>query len=328
MGTRFRVPGIGYRVPGVYVFYFNIMDRRLFTKISAFGITGLFFPISGLFAKKKNPATVFEISGEPDKTIKKLFDELGGIRKLIKKDLSTATVLIKPNLCLPDKDKKATTTSSALIIALYKYLKEQETGRIIISDHTLQSSDRFDSIEIVKYLKDNPDLKLIFANEQRYFTPEKVNGKVLENTEILKLANKADFIINLATAKHHTATSVSLCTKNLMGMIWDRKLFHTQIDLHQAIGDLASHIKPDLNIIDANRVLLDRGPVGPGPVSIQNKIYVSTDIVAVDSVVVSKFNFGGKSQSPDKISHLMAAHQNGVGEIYLSNIELKQLNAV
>jgi len=304
------------------------MDRRLFTKISVLGLTGLFFPLSSLFAKNKKPAIVFEISGEQDKTIKRLFDELGGIRSLVKKDLSVSTVLIKPNLCLPDKDKKATTTSSALIIALHKYLTDQGVGRIIIADHTLQSSDRFDSIEIVKYIKDNPDIKLIFANEQRYFIPERVNGKVLENTEVLKLANRADFIINLATAKHHTATTVSLCTKNLMGMIWDRKLFHTQIDLHQAIGDLASHIKPHINIIDANRVLLDRGPVGPGPVSKENKIYASTDLVAVDSVVVSKFNFGGKSHSPDKISHLMAAHQNGVGEIYLNNIELKQLIAV
>ena len=173
-------------------------------------------------------------------------------------------------------------------------LISEGVGRIIIADHTLQTTDKFETNEIVTYVRGNPKLSLMLADEQRYYVPRQVEGKVLKTAETMKILDKVDYFINLATAKHHSATHVSLCIKNLMGIIWDRKVFHTDIDLDQAIADLAVAVRPHLNIVDASRVLLNRGPVGPGPLDKPGKIYAGTDILAVDAVVTSCLQFRWK----------------------------------
>ena len=163
------------------------------------------------------------------------------------------------------------------------------------------------------------------ANERRLFRPTRVNGRVLKTTEILRIVQRVDMLINLATAKHHSATNVSLATKNLMGLIWDRSVFHTGLDLSQAIADLALAIRPTLNIIDASRVLLNGGPTGPGPVIKEDRLFASCDILALDSVVASRYSFGARSLSAEDVPHLWATYKNGVGEIDIEKIRVENV---
>jgi uncharacterized protein (DUF362 family) len=297
------------------------MKRRIFIKSGIGALLASCLPFR-LFPAAGNAVAVYEITGDPALAVSDLFSVMGGIRNLIGSDLSTASVLIKPNLCLPHKDSNGTITSVTLIRALCEYLIGEGVGRIIIADHTLQTADMFETNEIVTYARGNPRISLMLANEQRYYTPRPVEGKVLKTTESLKILDKVNYFINLATAKHHSATHVSLCIKNLMGVIWDRKVFHTEIDLDQALADLTTAIRPQLNIVDASRVLLNRGPVGPGPLEKPGKIYAGTDMLAVDSVVTSSFNFGGKSLSAKEVAHLWASYKSGTGEIDLGKIEV------
>jgi uncharacterized protein (DUF362 family) len=302
------------------------MNRRffLYTILNA-GMLAI-LPLQKLFCVNKLPK-VYEITGEPDAAISLLFSRLGGIRALISKDLSDATILIKPNLCLPHNDSKGTITSLNLIKSLCKYLTEEGIGKIIITDHTLQSTEQFVKTGIFEFGKNNPKISLILANDRHYYVPKQIEGEVLKTTEVLNILAEADLFVNVPTAKHHSATHVSLSIKNLMGIIWDRRVFHTETDLDQAIADLAKNIKPHLNIVDASRVLLNRGPVGPGTIENSNKIFAGTDMLAVDTVVVSKYNFGGKSLSARDIPHLLDSYKNGVGEIDLAKIEVVTLNA-
>jgi uncharacterized protein (DUF362 family) len=302
-----------------------IMKRRNFIKTGTGALLASFFPVRLFSATGKVP-TVYEITGDPALAVKMLFTTLGGIKNLIGSDLSTASVLIKPNLCLPHRDANGTITSVAVVRAICEYLMSEGVGRLIIADHTLQTSGKFEMNEMVIYARNNPAISLILADEQRHYAPRQLDGKVLKNTETLKVLEKVNYFINLATAKHHNATHVSLSVKNLMGAIWDRKVFHTEVDLDQAIADLATLIRPHLNIVDASRVLLDRGPVGPGPLEKADKIYAGTDILAVDAVVTSDYNFGGKSLTAKEVAHLWACYKNGVGEIDLNKIDLVKLN--
>lgn len=302
------------------------MNRRNFIKSGIGTLLASFLP-ARLFSVTGKVSTVYEITGNPAPAVKKLFFTLGGVKKLIGNDLSTTSVLIKPNLCLPHKDSNGTTTSVTLLREICEYLLGEGVGRIIIADHTLQSSDKFGTNEIVTYARSNPAISLVLANEQRYYTPRKVEGKVLKNTETLKILEKVNYFINLATAKHHSATYVSLSIKNLMGVIWDRKIFHMEMDLDQSIADLATAICPHLNIIDASRILLDRGPVGPGPLEKPGKIYAGKDMLALDAVVTSGYNFGGRSLSAKEVAHLWASYKNNVGEIDLSKIDIVKLTA-
>ncbi len=311
------------------------MNRRDFLKKSAAAaLASSLLPLSASLADVPVDAPaeavpagpiVFDLEGAPDKTIPALFSSLRDLEEVLPGGLEGATVLLKPNLCLPHPPEMATTTSPEMIDALCGYFSGKKVKRLIVTDHTLQKAGDFEDVEVIEVARKYPAVKVILANEQRYFEPLEVKGKVLTETEVLKLFSKADLVVNVATAKHHTATGVSLATKNLMGLIWNRSDFHTKMDLHQAIGDLALAVRPDLNIVDAGKILLANGPTGPGPVKKDGRLFASYDIVALDSVVASRYNFGGKSLSGGDISHLVAASEAGVGEFDLKKIRVEKL---
>jgi uncharacterized protein (DUF362 family) len=270
-------------------------------------------------------STVWEITGISAESFAALFNRLGGLKEFINTDIAKATILIKPNICLPHPPESATTTSASAIEALCKYLITAGAARIIIADHTLQDTNQFKRIPLIDIARRYSEVKLVLANEHRNYSPVKISGKELKETEVMKMVQKADLMINMPTAKHHSATHVSLAVKNLMGTVWDRAVFHTEMDLHQAVADLPLIVRPQLNIIDAGRVLLSGGPTGPGSIIEEKRLFASKDILAVDAVVASRYNFGGKSLSPNQIDHLWAAYQNGVGEIDLNNIIIEKI---
>ena len=290
------------------------MDRREFIKTGTAAVAASLLPLR-LSSAGEAGAVVWEVAGPTKEAFGALIEELGGLKALLDTEPAKANVLIKPNLCLPHPAKMATTTPSESVGALCTLLEEHGVKKIIVADHTLQSANRFGKTEMVRMAAEHPGVKVVFAKEQRHFGPAEVGGKVLKKTEVLKLLDRTDLVVNFATAKHHSATGVSLALKNLMGTIWNRSEFHTKLDLDQAIGDLALAVRPHLNLIDAGRVLLKGGPTGPGPVIEGDGLFASTDIVALDSVVASLYDFGGKTLKGAEIPHLVAAHKNGAGEI-------------
>ncbi len=307
----------------------NKIDRRRFLATSSAALIASQLPFSGQIFADPVPSNsgpvVWEVEGISYDRVSALMDALGGIQQLLPVDPAKATLVIKPNLCLPDGGVRGTTTSAGAMDLFCRWFITKGVKKIIIVDHTLQKSSDFSNAEITKLPTTYPEVKLLLASEERMYEPVEVAGKVLHKVSRLKLLSKADLVINFATAKHHAAAHVSLGVKNLMGVIWDRAEFHTKMDLAQAIGDLPLAIKPALTIVDASRVLLNGGPTGPGPVVRDNRIFAGRDVVAVDAVVVSRYNFGEKNLSPADVAHLKAASENGTGEIELEKISLKKV---
>ena len=113
-----------------------------------------------------------------------------------------------------------------------------------------------------------------------------------------------------------------LISAGLMGVIWDRKYFHAKVDLHQAIADLSSIIKPHLTLIDASRALLTGGPSGPGKVAKLNTCIAGVDPVAVDTYGVSIADWYNKKFEIGQVKHIMAAHRMGLGTIDLDQLRI------
>ncbi len=144
---------------------------------------------------------------------------------------------------------------------------------------------------------------------EKYFRSVKINGKMLGEVYFSKDVLEADVFINMPILKHHDITEVTMGLKNMMGLVWDRGVFHTY-DLHQCIAELAAFKKPNLTILDALRGITNKGPMGPGPIKEYNQLVFGSDPVAVDAY--GTFLFGKK---PMKIDYLRMAAQKGVGQI-------------
>ena len=69
--------------------------------------------------------------------------------------------------------------------------------------------------------------------------------------EVLAYALNADVFINFPVLKHHVATKITMGLKNMMGLVWERGVFHST-DLLQTIAELA-----------ATRGITENGPTTP-----------------------------------------------------------------
>ncbi|HIE06006.1 MAG TPA: DUF362 domain-containing protein [bacterium (Candidatus Stahlbacteria)] len=298
------------------------ISRRQFLKV--LGVASFLVPpyIRQLLAQEKRP-DILVIKGDPELALRRGFKLLGGVERFIK---SGSRVLIKPNLSFSAPPEWGATTSPGVIRALSKICLDAGVKKVIVADHTIRSPDAcFDKSGVREAIKDLDNVVLKDLNRERDYIEVEVPGKALKKTEIARITQKVDTFINLAQAKCHSATGVSLGMKGLMGLIWDRGYLHAQVNLHQAIGDLALVLKPDLVVVDATRVLLTKGPSGPGRVENPKEIIMGTDPVAVDSLAVSRYRWYGRSFKGSDVRHLIAAFENGAGEIDIEKLNVKEV---
>jgi uncharacterized protein (DUF362 family) len=111
--------------------------------------------------------------------------------------------------------------------------------------------------------------------------------------------------------------------KNLMGLIWDRKVMHEQMELNQAIADMLYVIKPTLTIVDCIYALLDNGPAGPGKTAELNTVVASADPVAADSYTVSVARWYNREFKGPQVKHLKFASEMGFGQIDIDKMDIK-----
>jgi len=135
------------------------------------------------------------------------------------------------------------------------------------------------------------------------------------------LLQEADVFINVPVLKSHGGATVSIAMKNLMGVVWDRGFYHKN-DLHQCIADYLTHRKPDLNVIDAYRVMKRNGPKGvsTSDVVLMKSLIISTDIVAADAAATKLFGL-----EPSSIGHIDMAHKMGHGQIDLDKLNIQRI---
>jgi uncharacterized protein (DUF362 family) len=206
---------------------------------------------------------------------------------------------------------------------------EAGAGQVLVLDHTLQRAELcLERSGIPEACKSIRGVHVLALQEKKFFREIPIpEAKVLERVEVMKEVLDAHVLINIPTAKSHSATGVSLGIKGLMGLIWDRVSFHSQYNINQALADLATVIKPQLTILDATRVLTSGGPGGPGEVKTPHLIIAGTDPVAVDSYGVTVAPWYGQGFKGRQVEHLLIAHQRGLGKIDTDQLRILRENA-
>ena len=135
----------------------------------------------------------------------------------------------------------------------------------------------------------------------------------------------ADVLIAVPVGKTHSSAGVSFSMKGMMGLIYDRRCFHTRYDLHQAIVDMATVLTPNLVVIDGTRILSTGGPRGPGKVIPLNMVIASTDMVAADAQMVTSGTWYGRKFKPHKVRHIRLAAEQGVGRADVENLPVQTI---
>jgi len=302
------------------------ISRRRFIALTGGTIAaaGMISPLEKIPAESKK-TTIAVAEGTGENTIGSAVDALGGMDKFVQRG---SVVALKPNISFPNPPQWGTTTSPWVVKAVAELCLKAGAKRVIVVDNPLGGApmNNVERSGIGGAVAGIPEVKVMMMNDRRKFSSiEDDSMRELKSVEIARILDKVDLLINLPTAKAHNETGVSLGMKNLMGLIWDRKVFHQAYNLERAIAELSNCIRPGLIIMDVSRALLNNGPMGPGRVADVGKIVAGTDPVAVDSFTLTLAEFNLRRMTPEQVPHIRCAAEMGLGTANLEEMEIVEV---
>jgi uncharacterized protein (DUF362 family) len=273
-----------------------------------------------------SPPDLAVVTGNIAAAVRASIDLLGGMARFVKRG---DQVVLKPNMSFATLPPQGSTTHPDVVATVAALCLEAGAKHVLVVDHTLREPSLCrERTGVEAACRSLEAVFLLTPAEEKLYQEFPIpGGRALRDTKAIRGVMEADVLINLPVAKSHGTTTVSLGMKNLMGLIWDRRILHSFKDINEGITDLCSLFKPSLTLVDATRPLVDGGPGGPGNVVALDTIVAGVDPVAVDAFTVTLTPWYGKQLTPFQIKHIVAASQRGLGEINLANLKIQRQKA-
>lgn len=223
------------------------------------------------------------------------------------------TVLIKPNYITAKDPSTGVTTDPLVVEELIRFAKRCGAKSITVGDGGAGDTERaFDTVglrDIVSRLGVN----LVDLNRDRRARVRIPGALSLNEVGIARTVIDSTCMFNVPSLKVHHMALVTLCMKNLMGVVLPKGSMHAE--LHAKLVDLASLLKPRINVIEGI-VGSELDEVDGNPVRM-DVIIAGTDIVATDAVGAMVMGI-----DPKKVTHIQLASKRGLGVGKIQNIEI------
>jgi len=240
---------------------------------------------------------------------------LGGMTRFVKRG---DVVWIKPNIGWNRRPEQAANTNPDVVSTLARLCFDAGAKKVKVGDYPCN-----DPRESYENSGIGPAARRVGADpvylEKSRFRKMKIAGNRLNEHPVYPEIVECDLVINVPVAKHHSATTVTLCMKNYMGVVENRRAFHQ--DLPTTIADITRFMKPRLCVLDATRILTAHGPTGGDIKDVKNLNIVAAgiDIVALDA-------FGSEllGHKPETIGTIKMGEQYGLGKIDYRKLNLKE----
>jgi len=310
------------------------MDRRNFLK--ALAVTGAAvtlktqggMDILAQTVKSSQTGKAIDIvavmGGEPDAMFKRAIAEMGGMGKFVKKGYKVA---VKPNIGWDKTPELAGNTNPKLVAEIIRQCFAAGASEVTVFDHTCDDWVKCYKNSGIEAAAKAAGAKVMPAHEESYYrTITLPKGKSLKEAKVHQAILDSDVWINVPILKHHGGANLSMSMKNHMGIVWDRRIFHSS-DLQQCIADICTmQKKPVLNIVDAYRTMKTNGPRGKSAADVVDtkSLFMSQDIVAVDTAA-AKF-FGQIRDMPlDHVGHLANGQTLSLGTMNIDKLNIKRI---
>jgi uncharacterized protein (DUF362 family) len=243
---------------------------------------------------------------------------LGGMGRFVK---NGQTVVVKPNMSWDLPPEYAANTSPGLVAAVVKHCKDAGARRVIILDHSIDHWENSSRNSGVLAAATRAGGIHAPAEREGYYQRITINGRRLRETKIHESLLECDVLINVPVLKHHGGAGLTGAIKNLMGCVWNRQAYHSG-GLNSCMADFLLAKKPDLNIVDAYRVITRNGPRGGSlnVVAQMGSLLMSPDIVAVDTAASMLL---GRKQG--EVEPVRLAAEAGFGEMDLSKLNISRI---
>ena len=251
-------------------------------------------------------------------------DALGGVKRFVKPGNK---VIIKPNMSFDRAPGEGSNTHPEVVAELARMCVEAGAAKVSVLDNVLRDPHGCLTMsQIPAACRQIPKTVVSNVQARRLFREVKVpNGSQVKSMEVISDVLDADVLIAAPVGKSHGSSVVSLSMKGMMGLIYDRRSFHGRFDLHTAVVDMCSVLKPKLVVIDGTNILSTGGPGGPGKVIPLNLMIASTDMVAADAQMVALGTWYDRKIKPEEVGHIRIAAQRGLGRMDLDRLSVKNI---
>ncbi|HEY4695811.1 MAG TPA: DUF362 domain-containing protein [Candidatus Hydromicrobium sp.] len=239
--------------------------------------------------------------------IKRCVGLIGGFKKFLN---SNSKIVIKPNLLLPVPPERAITTHPLFIEAVIENIIDinGNSKNILIADsfgpatpYNRTGMEKVYSATGILDVAKKTGCRLNYSAEYECLSNKK--GRILKRIEVIKPIINADVIINLPKFKTHNLTVISGAIKNMFGIVpgFTKVGYHLRFDDFENFSgmllDIASFIKPTLNIMDGIWGIEGKGPGRSGTPRNVGLILASNDPISMD-IVMSKIMNIDKGLNP------------------------------
>jgi len=223
---------------------------------------------------------------DPARIARRAIQELGGMRRFIARG---DVVVIKPNAAWDRTMEQAANTNPQVIAEVSRLCLEAGARRVVVTDVSINDARSCFARSGIAAAARAAGADVVLP-EERLFREVDLRGQVLNSWPVLEPFLKADKMIDVPIAKHHSLTGASLGMKNWYGILGGpRQRLHQHI--HESLVDLADFMRPTLTLIDAFRVLLRNGPGGGNlaDVALKKTLLAGTDPLALDAYAAKAY---------------------------------------
>lgn len=301
------------------------MQRRDFLKGAALCalLAGLPGTLRGAGVSAENE------TGEPDLVAVRgedpaaMFDrgiaEFGGIGAFVKRGQK---VLIKPNIGWDQPPEMAANTNPDLIRHMVELCLKAGAAEVAVFDNSCDNWVNSYRRSGIRDAVEGAGGVMVSGKQESDYREVEIPGAVkMRRARVHRLVLDSDVFFNVPILKHHGGALLTCAMKNFMGIVWDRGFMHKN-DLQQCIADASLIRRPDLNIVDAYRVMRTGGPRGNAgsEIKLMKSLLLSRDIVAVDTAAARLIGF-----DPAAVGHIGNAERLGLGTTQLDKIQIRKL---
>jgi uncharacterized protein (DUF362 family) len=245
---------------------------------------------------------------------------LGGIERFVKPGHD---VIIKPNVCVDyHPPEYAATTNPTVVATLASLCLGAGARRVRVLDMPLGGTPQ--SAYAVTGIADAVQAaggEMEVMSRVKFVKTRIPAGRDITEWEVYQDALKADVLIDVPIAKHHSLARLTLGAKNLLGLVSQPNAIHR--NLGQRVADLASLFRPTLTVVDAVRILVAHGPTGGSlnDVKQTNTVIASHDIVAADAYAATLFGLTGAD-----VAYIQAGADMDLGRMDLQSIKIEEIS--
>jgi len=221
-------------------------------------------------------------------------------------------VVIKPNVCNSKNPYGMVLTDFRIIEAIIKLVQTRTVKVVVVESDNISGSaeKRMSESGLLRKLEEL-DVEFLNLSKDEAETHEIAGVDI----KLPKTILNADYFINLPKIKTCGHTLVTLSIKNLFGILQRAKKNKLHRHLNEILPYLAKVVRHDLIVVDGITAMEGNGPVIGTPKDL-GVIVAGLNPVTVDVVCT-----GIMGLDPTEVNHLAGAHEMGLGEVDLDDID-------